>query len=126
MTIQDRLKKIMETERLKITEFAEICNIPYGSAQGYLYGKRTPGSDVIIKICTQLNVNSNWLLMGKGEIYREEQPKEEITTFKSKLFLNWLNKWWENADEKHRNWLEIQLKRCFPEYAGWLEQQEKG
>jgi transcriptional regulator with XRE-family HTH domain len=126
MTIQDRLKQIIKNKRLKITEFANICDIPYRSVQGYLRGERMLGGNTIIKICTQLNINPNWLLMGQGEIYREEQPKEKITTFKSKLFLNWLNQWWENADEKHRNWLEIQLKRCFPEYTEWLSQQEKG
>jgi transcriptional regulator with XRE-family HTH domain len=126
MTIQNRLKQIIKSKRLKITEFANICDIPYRSVQGYLYGERMLGGNAIIKICAQLNVNPNWLLMGKGEMC-EEKPiqKEKTTQFESELFLNWLNEWWGKTDEKHRNWLEIQIKQCFPEYAEWLALKEK-
>ena len=125
MTIQNRLKQVIKSKGLKTTEFAKICDIPYRSLQGYLYGKSMPGSDVVIKICTKLSVNSNWLLMGKGEIYRREQPKELITNLELELLFNWLTEWWENADEKNRSWLEIQMKRSFPEYAEWSTQHEK-
>ncbi len=99
------------------------CDIPYRSVQDYLYGESMPESDAIIKICAKLSINPNWLLMGKGEMYEREQPKKQITQLE--LLFNWLNEWWENADEKNRNGLEIQIKRCFPEYAEWFAQQEK-
>ena len=33
--------------------------------------------------------------------------------------IEWLTQWLENADEKNRIWLEIQMKRCFPEFEQW-------
>jgi len=51
--------------------------------------------------------------------------KEKPIQSDIKFILNWLNEWWEKTDEKHRIWLEVQIKRCFPEYAEWLAQQEK-
>jgi transcriptional regulator with XRE-family HTH domain len=126
MTAGERLKYLIKNKGLKITEFSKKTGINYRTLQGYISGEMKPGYDALTKIYEVFNISIDWLISGEGEIYREEQPKEKITTFKSKLFLNWLDKWWENADEKHRNWLEIQLKRCFPEYTEWLSQQEKG
>ncbi|RKZ39389.1 MAG: hypothetical protein DRQ49_11655 [Gammaproteobacteria bacterium] len=125
MTVQNRLKQVIKSKKLKITEFAEICDIPYRSVQGYLYGESMPGSDAVIKICAQFSVNPTWLLMGKGEMYEREQSKKLITNLELELFFNWLTEWWKNADDKNRIWLEIQMKRSFPEYAEWITQHEK-
>jgi len=125
MSIGKRLRQAIINKGMNLKEFSKNSKIPYRTLQEYLTDSRMPGGESLIKIDAELSINISWLLTGKGEIYRENKPKEKITTFKSELFLNWLNKWWENADEKHRNWLEIQLKRCFPEYAEWLEQQKK-
>ena len=82
--------------------------------------------DALLKICVHTDANINWLLTGEGKIYREKPiQKEKTTQFESGLFLNWLNEWWGKTDEKHRNWLEVQIKRCFPEYAEWLALKEK-
>jgi transcriptional regulator with XRE-family HTH domain len=122
MTIQDRLKQIIKSKRLKITEFANICDIPYRSVQGYLYGERMLGGNAIIKICAQLNVNPNWLLMNKGEMHQTKPSSNETTL---EPILEWFNKWWEDADEKHQHWLEVQMGKCFPEYAQWLKERSQ-
>ena len=120
MMIEKRLKQIIQDNNLNIKDFSHICDIPYRSLQNYLRGERTIGIDALIKINVQLGININWLLTGKGEMYKEMPIQSDLN-----YTLNWLNEWWENADEKHRNWLEVQMKRCFPEYAEWIAQQEK-
>jgi transcriptional regulator with XRE-family HTH domain len=122
MTIQDRLKQVIKSKKLKITDFANICDIPYRSVQGYLRGERMLGGNAIIKICTQLNINPNWLLIGQGEMHQTKTETKEITT---KKITKWLSTWWDEADEEHRHWLNVQMKRQFPEYAEWCEQEDK-
>jgi len=122
MSIQNRLKQIIKSKGLKITDFANICDIPYTSIQGYLYGKRMLGGNAIIKICTQLNINSNWLLMGEGEMHQTKPSPNEITL---EPILEWFNKWWKNADEKHQHWLEVQMEECFPEYGKWVKERSQ-
>jgi transcriptional regulator with XRE-family HTH domain len=118
MSIKERLKQIIENKKLNITEFASICEIPYNTLQNYLLGRRTIGIDAVTKINVHLNINSNWLLTGQEEMYRTETTTEEIPA-------KWLSTWWDEADEEHRHWLNIQMKRQFPEYAEWCEQEEK-
>ncbi len=66
----------------------------------------------------------NWLLTGEGPMYRDGSG-EEAEAEPVEGMLEWLQDWWDKADEKQRIWLEIQLKRCFPEYAEWLEQKKR-
>ena len=111
MNISNRLKLIISTSNINIKTFSELTGIPYRSLQNYLSGDRTIGVDALNKIHVQLNVNLNWLITGEGEMYTEKMPKEPP--------IEWLTEWLENTDEKNRNWLEIQMKRCFPEFEQW-------
>ena len=126
MSIGKRLRKAIKDTNMKITDFSRYSGIPYTTIQEYIYDNRMPGGESLLKICTNLSVSMDWLMTGEGEMYKEKPiQKEKTTQFKSELFLNWLNEWWEQTDEKHRNWLEVQIKRCFPEYAEWLALKEK-
>ena len=122
MCIGNRLKQIIKNQKLKITEFASICEIPYNSVQNYLTDKRTINVNAVIKICTRLNINSHWLLTGQGEMYQTKPSPVETTL---EPILEWFNKCWKEADEKHRIWLEVQMGKCFPEYAQWLKERSQ-
>ena len=122
MCIGNRLKQIIKNQKLKITEFASICEIPYNSVQNYLTDKRTININAVIKICTRLDINSHWLLTGQGEMYQTKSDRNEVI---SAPVLEWLNKWWENADEKHRYWLEVQMENYFPEYGKWVKERSQ-
>lgn len=69
--------------------------------------------NTLLRISNALQISIDWLLTGEGEMYRKETGNN-FSEFKPILI--WLEQWWENADEKQRHWLEIQMKRCFPEY----------
>ncbi len=50
------------------------------------------------------DINPDWLLTGKGTMYRREANQSP----------EWLDNWWQQADEEHRTWLKIQLSQTPP------------
>jgi transcriptional regulator with XRE-family HTH domain len=122
MAIGERLKNAVKSKKLKLTEFAEQSKIPYATLQKYTANKMVPGGELVIKICTELGISIDWLLTGQGEMYR---TKTEATKETTKGITKWLSTWWDGANEEDKHWLNGQMKRCFPEYAEWCEQEEK-
>ncbi|HIE02638.1 MAG TPA: XRE family transcriptional regulator [Thiotrichaceae bacterium] len=121
MNINERLKKVILLKNKSLKDFSEYSKIPYITLQQYLSGKRKPPIDFLIKIKTHSNISIDWLLTGQGEMY-EKKGTEKVETLVGTI--EWLNEWWDGADEKHRHWLEVQMKRCFPEYAQWASKEE--
>ena len=123
MTIGERLKSAIKDKKLKLTEFAKLSKMPYRTLQAYTVDEVIPGGESLIKIHTTLGISIEWLLMGQGEMYQAETEPKSNNTNTNTLILtqHWLEKWWEEADDEHRTWLKVQLKRCFPEYAQWIE-----
>ncbi len=83
MTIGDRLKNVIKNKGFKLTEFARKSHIPYRTLQGYVANERMIGTDAVIKICSELRIISDWLLMGENLPYntpfeKEPQTAEEI------------------------------------------------
>ena len=82
MTIGERLKIVIKSKGFKLTEFAKISQIPYRTLQGYVANERMIGTDSVIKICSELRITSDWLLMDEGqmELSLSQEPKspEEI------------------------------------------------
>jgi transcriptional regulator with XRE-family HTH domain len=125
MNIEQRLREIILLKNNSLKEFSEKADIPYITLQQYLAGNRKPGMDALIKIGIQLNISIDWLLTGEGEMYRKKTIETVENVETSEKTIEWLNEWWENADKKHKIWLEVQMQRCFPEYAAWLEEKKK-
>lgn len=122
MSISERLKQVIDNNNMSIKEFSELSDIPYRSLQNYLLEERNIGAEALKKICTRLSVNINWLLTGEGTMYRHSQAERKF----SDTVIEWLKHYQQEMDEKQRIWLEIQMKRCFPEYAEWLRHKEEG
>lgn len=85
MNVSDRLRVALDSMGMKITEAAEQSGIPYRSWQNYLSGARDPNAEALAAICSRLNVSTDWLLTGQGEMLRgaaapglaAETPREE-------------------------------------------------
>jgi hypothetical protein len=64
--------------------------------------------EFLIKICIELHHVSMGFLIDLWQVeeknIEENNLKEKITKSEPKLFSNWLNEWWDKADEKYRNW----------------------
>ncbi|MBF0556285.1 MAG: helix-turn-helix domain-containing protein [Nitrospirae bacterium] len=87
-------------------------------------------SDLLIKYCFMNNVSIDWLLTGEAKVYKEDKtlrhpygyrreiPEAEKDKVRMQRFIGF---YWEKADDKERAWLEVQFRRCFPEYIEWVE-----
>ncbi|MGX2975680.1 helix-turn-helix domain-containing protein [Ursidibacter arcticus] len=87
MSINNRLREVMEYKSLNIKAFAELLNVPYRPLQNYLLNERDPSAEVLIKVSDVLNVNLNWLMRGEGEIFRSSTNENELNE-KEKQLIN--------------------------------------
>lgn len=69
MSINNRLREVMEYKGLSIKAFAELLDIPYRTLQNYLLNERDPSAEVLIKVSDVLNVDLNWLMRNEGEMF---------------------------------------------------------
>lgn len=62
MTLQDRIRVVMNEKGLNQKQLAEKANITEASISKYLSGERSPRTDVIVKIAKALDTSVNYLL----------------------------------------------------------------
>lgn len=78
MSIKDRLNEIIDHQGKTLKEMSTQLDISYRTLQNYLLGERTNISIESLKSFHNcLNVNINWLLTGKGEMYLNKQEQQE-------------------------------------------------
>ncbi|KEZ17238.1 HTH-type transcriptional regulator immR [Glaesserella parasuis] len=85
MSINNRLREVMEYKGLNIKAFAELLNVPYRTLQNYLLNERDPSAEVLIKISDVLNVDLNWLMRGKGEMLYSAADGSELNEKEKQL-----------------------------------------
>ncbi|AWW34588.1 XRE family transcriptional regulator [Mannheimia varigena] len=85
MSISNRLREVMECEGLNIKAFAELLDMPYRTLQNYLLNERDPSVDALIKVSDILNVDLNWLMRGKGEMFRSSTNENELNEKEKQL-----------------------------------------
>lgn len=76
MKIHEKIKMIREKSGLKQPEFAEKFEIKYGTYQTYETGKSEIKLKHIKKIIDEYNINANWLLNDRGEMYLTDTEHE--------------------------------------------------
>lgn len=106
MSISNRLKLVLDTLGLKISEASEKTGVPYRSWQNYLSGAREPKTEALILICTRLGVYSDWLLTGEGPMRRGEIGQVAPASAENPREQALLALWRELDDDSQR---EIQL-----------------
>jgi transcriptional regulator with XRE-family HTH domain len=85
--MKDRILKFLTKEGISPAHFADEIGVQRSSVSHILSGRNNPSYDFIYKILERYkNLNSEWLLMGIGEIYKkvekniiivpENKPKE--------------------------------------------------
>lgn len=78
MSTSERLKQVMEVKGFNLKTFAEQADIPYRTLQNYILTNREPSAESLAKLHSQLGINLNWLMSGKGEMFGEIKS-ENIT-----------------------------------------------
>lgn len=70
--MKDRIKKIMDNENMTPARFADTLQINRAVVSHILNGRNNPSLDVVMKILSEMDyINSDWLLNGTGQMYRE-------------------------------------------------------
>jgi transcriptional regulator with XRE-family HTH domain len=108
VAINYRIAKIRKLNSFSQNEFAKKLQVSQGYLSEVENGKKKPSIEILIGISNLFSdsIDSDWLLTGKGEMYREEKETNKSP--------KWLTNWWQQSDEAHRNWLEIQLTQTPP------------
>ena len=85
--MKNRIAEIIEKEKLTSLKFAQQIGIQPSAVSHILAGRNNPSMDVIQKILnTFRTINSDWLVLGVGSMYREtgetskKQPVEVKVT----------------------------------------------
>jgi transcriptional regulator with XRE-family HTH domain len=74
--MNEQLKHLRQTLKLKQSEIAEALGIALKSWQQYESGAMTPGGNVLEALHNKLKVNLNWLVSNKGEMFYREAGLE--------------------------------------------------
>ncbi len=85
MSINNRLREVMKCNGLNIKAFAELLDVPYRTLQNYLLNKRDPSAEVLIKVGDVLNIDLNWLMRGKGEMFRGSMSESKLNEKEKQL-----------------------------------------
>ena len=71
-----RLKELRKALNIQQGEFAKSIGILQQQLSKYERGENKPSCDFLIKLIEKTNVNINWLLIGKGNMFVENAEKE--------------------------------------------------
>ena len=87
MDIIDRLQKIIEYQGMTVSAFARAIGVPDQSIRGIVVQRRNkPGFDLIVKIVHAFDwLNADWLITGRGDMVKKENPSKEVSTNESVL-----------------------------------------
>ena len=87
--MKDRIKKIIESENISYSKFADIIGIQRSGVSHILSGRNNPSLEVVQKILESFDyINTDWLLFGKGEMKKydkqvnifDEVPDNQVIT----------------------------------------------
>ena len=70
--MKDRILLFLQSEQLTPAKFADLLGVQRSGVSHILSGRNNPGLDFIVKLLTRFpTVNAEWLITGKGNIYKE-------------------------------------------------------
>ncbi|HRW22251.1 MAG TPA: helix-turn-helix transcriptional regulator [Bacteroidales bacterium] len=87
--MKDRIAKIMEEEGMTATRFAEEIGVQASSISHIVSGRNKPSTDFLIKILERFRgLNAEWLLIGRGNQYKDtnNETENEDVSLKTGLF----------------------------------------
>lgn len=79
--IGKRLETIRESLELNQTEFAELVEITSATYTAYKQSKANPSLEALIRLCTKTGCSANWLLLGRGPIWQDDNHQESQTIY---------------------------------------------
>lgn len=85
--MKDRIKKIRTSPSVNKsqTDFAKSISVSRSAVCKMESGENYPSEQTIHLICTEYNVNEEWLRTGEGEMFMDISQEEEIANLTYKL-----------------------------------------
>ena len=80
-----RLKQIRKHFKYTIDEMAEKISIKPRALASYERNERTPSIELATQLCDNLNINANWFVSGRGEMFNLQQYDEVKNDFENKV-----------------------------------------
>ena len=75
-----RLRQFLLAENISQSQFADTVGITRAAVSHILSGRNKPGYDFFYGICRHYpSLNLEWLISGKGKMYRGARPSPEIS-----------------------------------------------
>lgn len=82
-----RLLQFLQAENLTQTQFADTLSVARGSVSHILAGRNKPGYDFMESLLLHFpRLNLEWLLTGKGRMYKDVSPEESSDPAQLELF----------------------------------------
>lgn len=82
-----RLLQFLQAENLTQTQFADTLSVARGSVSHILAGRNKPGYDFLESLLLHFpRLNLEWLLTGKGRMYRDVSAEESQDPSQLELF----------------------------------------
>ena len=79
-SINERIKMIVEQSSKSVRAYAEFANIAQTTLNDCIKGSTEPKFGLIDKIINaEPNINTDWLLTGRGEMYRKEDNESNLS-----------------------------------------------
>ncbi|ALB48321.1 helix-turn-helix domain-containing protein [Clostridium beijerinckii] len=85
--MNERIKIIRKNEKLSQSEFGKKLEVSRDVINNLENGRVEPKPLMINYICDVFNVNKEWLITGKGEIYKIPEENEILTEALAKISL---------------------------------------
>ena len=89
MSTSERLKQVMEVKGFNLKTFSEQADIPYRTLQNYILTNREPSAESLAKLHSQLGINLNWLMSGKGEMFTNNTEIIDLTKLEKELLASY-------------------------------------
>ena len=70
-----RLEKLVHELNVEKQSFATAGNVSKATFSGYLKGKQHPNRQTLSNWIRKYGINANWLMVGEGPMFRDEQSK---------------------------------------------------
>ena len=87
--MKDQLLQILNKENISYAKFADIIDVQRSSISHILSGRNKPSFDFIQKIVIHFpKINAEWLITGKGEMYKSNIKANDLFSEKEHLNTN--------------------------------------
>jgi len=79
--MRERILKFLAEGQISSSKFADEIGVQRSSVSHILSGRNNPSFDFIQKILNKYNnVSADWLIMGKGEMFKEQPKQAQLFT----------------------------------------------